>query len=70
MEYYRKMLSYYFPMSQHIGAPAKPAVKKGDMVKKGEYLGIAADGLSAYISSSVDGIVESADEKQVIIRRQ
>lgn len=32
-----------FPLSQHIGAPAKPVVKKGDKVKVGTMIAEAGD---------------------------
>jgi Na+-translocating ferredoxin:NAD+ oxidoreductase RnfC subunit len=60
---------YYFPMKQHIGVPAEPIVKVGQMVRRGEYIGDIGEGLSAYIVSSVDGIVESVSEEMVVIRR-
>lgn len=56
------------PMSQHIGAPARPCVKKGDPVKKGAKIAQAAEGLSVAIHASLDGVIEKADEREVIIR--
>ena len=46
-----------FPLSQHIGAPAKPVVKKGDFVKVGTLIAEAGGFVSAPIYSSVSGIV-------------
>ena len=46
-----------FPMSQHIGAPAKPVVKKGDKVKVGTLIAEAGGFVSAHIYSSVSGTV-------------
>ena len=46
-----------FPMGQHIGAPAKPIVKKGDKVKVGTMIGEAAGFVSAPVFSSVSGTV-------------
>lgn len=46
-----------FPMSQHIGAPAKPVVKKGDKVKVGTLIAEAGGFISAPIHSSVSGTV-------------
>jgi electron transport complex protein RnfC len=48
----------YIPMSQHIGAPAKCVVKKGDMVKVGTKLGEMGGFVSANIFSSVSGTVK------------
>ncbi len=45
------------PMAQHIGAPAKPVVKKGDPVFVGTLVGEAAGAMSANIHSSVSGTV-------------
>ena len=50
-----------FPMSQHIGAPAKPVVKKGDKVKVGTMIAEAAGFVSAPIYSSVSGTVLKVD---------
>jgi len=49
------------PLSQHIGAPAAPMVKKGDTVKVGQLIGQAAGFISANIHSSVSGTVTSID---------
>ncbi len=45
-------------MSQHIGAPAAPAVKKGDQVYVGTVIGKAGGFVSADIHSGVSGIVD------------
>ena len=50
-----------FSMSQHIGAPAKPVVQKGDMVKVGTLLAEAGGFVSAPIYSSVSGKVNKID---------
>lgn len=47
----------YLLMSQHIGAPAKPTVKKGDVVKKGQLVGDAQGFISANVHASVSGKV-------------
>lgn len=49
------------PMSQHIGAPAKPIVKKGDKVKVGTLIAEAGGFVSAPIYSSVSGTVFKVD---------
>jgi len=46
------------PLSQHIGAPAKAVVEKGESVKKGQLLGDAAGFVSARIHSPVSGKVK------------
>lgn len=50
-----------FPMSQHIGAPAKPIVKRGDKVKVGTMIAEAGGFISAPIFSSVSGTVTKVD---------
>ena len=46
------------PMSQHIGAPCKPLVKKGDLVKMGQKIG-DNQGLCVPVHASVSGKVKS-----------
>lgn len=50
-----------FPLSQHIGAPAKPVVSRGDKVKVGTLLAEAGGFVSAPIYSSVSGTVAKID---------
>ena len=50
------------PMSQHIGAPCKPLVKKNDLVKKGQKIGDNA-GLCVPVHASVSGKVKSVEAK-------
>lgn len=50
-----------FPLSQHIGAPATPVVKKGDTVKVGTRIAEAGAFVSAAIFSSVSGKVNKID---------
>lgn len=47
-----------FPMSQHIGAPCTPLVKKGDRVLVGQRIGEPQGFVSAPVHSSVSGIVK------------
>lgn len=49
--------SLVFPMAQHLGAPAKPIVAKGDRVCVGQILGEPQGFVSAPIMSSVSGTV-------------
>ncbi len=50
------------PMSQHIGAPCLPLVKKGDLVKKGQKIG-DNQGLCVPVHASVSGKVKSVEMK-------
>lgn len=52
-----------FPMSQHIGAPAKPVVSVGDTVKMGQIIGEAGGFISANIVSSVSGKVTKIEQR-------
>lgn len=49
------------PLSQHIGAPAKPVVSRGDKVKVGTLIAEAGGYVSAPIHSSVSGTVAKID---------
>ena len=49
------------PLSQHIGAPARPVVQKGDQVKVGTLIAEASSFVSAPIHSSVSGTVAKID---------
>jgi len=51
----------HIPLSQHIGAPAEPVVKKGDKVKTGQLIAKASAFVSANIHSSVSGTVKKID---------
>ena len=50
-----------FPLSQHIGAPARAIVQRGDKVKVGTLLAEAGSFVSAPIYSSVSGTVAKID---------
>ena len=48
-----------YPLSQHIGAPAVPLVKKGDKVLAGQKIAEAGGFVSAPIYATVSGTVKS-----------
>ena len=52
-----------YPVSQHIGAPAKPLVKKGDQVLVGQLIAEAGGFVSAGIHSSVSGTVKAIESR-------
>lgn len=54
-----------FPMSQHIGAPATPLVKKGDQILAGQKIGEASGFISANVISSVSGTVKAIEPRRV-----
>ena len=45
------------PLQQHIGAPCKPLVSKGDTVKVGQMIGEPVGPMSAAVHASVSGVV-------------
>lgn len=54
-----------FPLSQHIGAPAKPVVEKGERVLKGQLIAEAGGFISAPVYSSVSGTVKAIEKRLV-----
>jgi Na+-translocating ferredoxin:NAD+ oxidoreductase subunit C len=50
------------PMCQHLGAPAKPLVKTGDLVTEGQLIGEAVGTVSANVHASVSGKVVSVEK--------
>lgn len=55
-----------YPLSQHIGAPAKPLVAKGDRVLRGQKIAEAGGFVSAPIFSSVSGFVKAIEPRRVV----
>ena len=53
-----------YPLSQHIGAPAKPVVAKGDHVLAGQLIAEAGGFVSAPIYASVSGIVKNIEPRR------
>lgn len=54
-----------FPLSQHIGAPARPCVKVGDTVLRGQKIAECDGFVSANIHSSVSGTVKAVEKRIV-----
>ena len=54
-----------YPMSQHIGAPAKPLVAVGDTVLAGQKIGEAGGFISANVICSVSGKVKAIEPRRV-----
>ena len=55
-----------FPLSQHIGKPAKPLVKKGDQVLVGQRIAEADGFISSHIHSSCSGTVKNIEKRRVL----
>ena len=53
----------YIPLSQHIGAPAKPVVIPGDKVTIGQVIGEAGGFVSTNIHASVSGMVMKLENR-------
>ena len=51
------------PVSQHIGAPAKPVVAKGDHVRKGQVIAEAGGFVSAPVHASISGTVAAIEPR-------
>lgn len=56
-----------YPLSQHIGAPAVPIVKKGDHVLTGQKIAEAAGFVSAPIYATVSGTVKAVEPRRVTV---
>lgn len=56
------------PLSRHIGAPSVPTVSDGDIVRDGQTVAKAADGLSVPAHASISGRVTLGDGKIIIDR--
>lgn len=57
-------------LSQHIGAPSVPIVKKGDKVTEKQLIANVADGLSVALHSPVNGVVTAVGKTAIIIEKQ
>lgn len=55
-----------YPLSQHIGAPAVPVVKKGDKVLAGQKIAEAGGFVSAPIYATVSGTVKTIEPRRVV----
>ena len=55
-----------YPLSQHIGAPAKPIVAKGDHVLTGQKIAEAGGFVSAPVHPTVSGTVKAIEPRRVV----
>ena len=55
-----------FPLSQHIGKPAKPIVKKGDPVLVGQRIAEADGFVSSHIICSCSGTVKGVEKRRTL----
>lgn len=56
-----------YPLSQHIGAPAKPVVAKGNRVLTGQLIAEAGGFVSAPIYATVSGTVKAIEPRRVTV---
>ena len=56
-----------YPLSQHIGAPAKPVVQKGDHVLTGQLIAEAGGFVSAPIYATVSGTVKAIEPRRTVV---
>jgi electron transport complex protein RnfC len=66
IEIYHPAGDLVFPMSQHLGVPCSPTVKKGDRVLVGTKIGDSDAFVSAPILSSVSGTVKEVGSRMTI----
>jgi len=56
-------------LSQHVGAPSVPVVKKGDNVTEKQLIAKAGEGLSVALHSPVNGVVTAVGKTAIIIQK-
>ncbi len=71
----RKYMDFYpnevnIPLSQHVGKPADPTVKVGDVVKRGDVIAkTSEDALGTTMHASIDGKIKRIDNRFIVIER-
>lgn len=56
-------------LAQHLGAPSKPMVKKGDAVLKGQPVGEPTGYVSSWVHAPVAGVVKAVEERPTVSGR-
>ncbi|MDO5479439.1 MAG: SLBB domain-containing protein [Clostridia bacterium] len=60
----------YIALSQHVGKPADPTVKVGDVVKRGDVVArTSEDALGTTMHASIDGKIKRIDNGYIVIAR-
>ena len=60
----------YIALSQHVGKPADPVVKVGDVVKRGDVVArTSEDALGTTMHASIDGKIKRIDNSYIVIAR-
>ena len=57
-------------LDQHIGAPAKPVVNKGDVIHKYDLIAHAEGKISVNMHASIDGKIKDITDNEIIIQGQ
>ncbi len=57
------------PLAEHIGAPARPVVRVGQTVRRGERIAEAVGKISANVHASIDGRVANVAEREIHLER-
>jgi Na+-translocating ferredoxin:NAD+ oxidoreductase RnfC subunit len=57
-------------LSQHVGSPSVPVVKKGDIVTEKQLIATSGEGLSVALHSPVNGVVTAVGKTAIIIQKQ
>ncbi len=55
--------SLYVALNQHLGAPSKPVVKKGDVVVRGQPLAEPAGYVSSWVHAPTSGVIRSVESR-------
>jgi len=56
------------PLSQHIGAAARPVVEKNQRIKKYDLIARSDENVSAAIHASIDGVIKEISDFEIIIQ--
>ncbi|SJZ55094.1 proline reductase-associated electron transfer protein PrdC [Garciella nitratireducens DSM 15102] len=59
-------MEFRFPLKQHVGAPCISIVKEAEEIQRGQKIA-EPNGLGAYIHSSVNGVVKTVNDYEIII---
>jgi Na+-translocating ferredoxin:NAD+ oxidoreductase RnfC subunit len=69
-EYDEVVSKVTLPLRQHFGAPARPVVMVGDVVRKGDRIAsMPEEALGAHIHASIDGTIRLIDDAAIVIER-
>jgi cobalamin reductase len=64
-----KPKNIHIPLDQHIGTPAVPIVKEGDIVTKYDLVGKSSGKISTNLHASIDGKIVAVNNDEIVIQR-